>query len=633
MKRYADLASLRRWKLSSLALICGLVAFSQDIAIGTWRTHFSYNDARHLAATSEKIFCATNTGLFSRDLSEGSVRKLSKIDGLSDVGVSALAYNVSLNVLVIGYQSGFVDFIFEDEIRSIPDIAISNLDGDKTINDIAFGTTNTFLATDLGVIVINTSNAEIIENYVQIGTAGEAVEVLEIVTNDNSLFVRTNQGLQSGNTEDNLLDFSNWTHYGGTSGYANLTLVGNELYATEGSDLRNFSAGAWQDTGFDLPTGASKLFDVGGQLMTSTEGMVYQLEITGFELHQSSTASTINDLVLVGNELYIADSNNGLLNEAGEQLSPAGPLSDSFSNFRVIADELYGFHAPSPVSYFGAEQVTNFSKFSEGAWHEVAIPNFTNVSDVASFNGSLYYASIGDGVYDESNETILTDIPGSSVELDTVITSIASGEALWVSSYNNDNPIHLLDEDMNWTSYASSFLGEDRYLTIDLSQTGIGWLGALFGNITVLDPVENQQDQISTSDGLPSLFIDIEISIEDNAWVATSRGPVLFADASFIFSDSEAIRPTFENRILFENEQINAVMTDGGNRIWFGTNNGLWVYDENTSEQVAVFNEANSPLPSDQVIQLAYNRVNGEVFVLTGKGMISYRSASSIGKP
>ena len=73
------------------------------------------------------------------------------------------------------------------------------------------------------------------------------------------------------------------------------------------------------------------------------------------------------------------------------------------------------------------------------------------------------------------------------------------------------------------------------------------------------------------------------------------------------------------------------MMTDGGNRIWFGTNIGLWVYDENTSEQVAVFNEANSPLPSDRIIQLAYNGTNGEVFIYTDQGMVSYRSASSRG--
>ena len=292
---------------------------------------------------------------------------------------------------------------------------------------------------------------------------------------------------------------------------------------------------------------------------------------------------------------------------------------------------LYGFHAPSPFTYDGSEQQAAFSRFSDGGWASVSIPNFTNVSDVINFNGSLYYASIGDGLYDESTESILDDFPGSSAELDTMITALGGGEYLWVSSFGNSSPVNHMDQDQQWTSYASVILGGNEYLSIDVSDLAIAWFGSSDGTITVIDPENVASDQISTSDGLPSFFIDIDISVEDNAWVATNRGPALFPDASFVFSDSEAILPTFENRTLFEDEQINAVLTDGGNRVWFGTNQGVWVYDENTTEQVAQFNVSNSPLPSDNIIQMAYDGSNGEVFIYTDKGMVSYRSASSVG--
>ncbi|MEP1034305.1 hypothetical protein [Ekhidna sp.] len=631
MKHFVDHASLRRLALSSLALIIGWNAFTQNIPVGTWRTHFSYNDARHLAVTEDKIFCSTAIGLFSREKSDGSLRRLSKIDGLSDVGVSALAYNQNLNMLVIGYESGYLDFVFEDDLLSISDIAKSNLEGDKSINDMVFGPSMTFLATDLGVIVVNSSDASIIENYVQIGTGGISVEVFEILFRNDSLFIRTTEGIQSGRLDSNLLDFGNWTRYPSTSAYTNLIHIGNEIYSVVGTDLRRLSGGTWIDTGFDLPAGATSLYDVDSQLFTASNGTIYRLEESGFTANLVTSASLVNDITSIGGEMFLADGVQGLINQAGDQLSPSGPISDSFSNFRVIANELYGFHAPSPFSYNGSAQIEGYSKFSEGKWEAVSIPIFNNVSDVARYNGNFYFSSIGDGIYDELNNTTIKNIPASSSQLDTIITALASGERLWASSFRNDNSMHIMDESLEWTSYASTFLNEDEYLTIDLSETGIGWLGASSGIITVLDPEEIQVDQISTSDGLPSSFIDIDISVEDNAWVATTRGPAFFSDASFIFSDSEGIQPTFENRILFDNEQINAVMTDGGNRIWFGTNQGLWIFDENTSEQVAVFNEANSPLPSNKIIQLAYNGSNGEVFILTSKGMVSYRSASSIG--
>lgn len=632
MKRFADHASLRQWILNSIVIFFGGFVVAQDIAIGTWRTHFSYTDARHLVVTSDKIFCSTATGLFSRELFTGTIRKLSKIDGLSDVGVSALAYDDVNNALVIGYESGFVDYIFENEILSISDIATTNLEGDKSINDIAFGSGRTFLATDLGVVVTDSDNAEIIENYVQIGTGGIAVEVSQIIVRNDSLFVRTNEGIQSGRLDANLLDFENWSRYPGSSGYTDLALVGGEIYVVSGSELLRFSSGGWIDTGFDLPAGADALFSVDGSLMTAVDGNIFTLDPSGFGTFVTSSATSINDIISSGGgTLFIADAANGLQTLAGDLLSPDGPLTDYFSNFRVIANELYGFHAPSPFSYDGSLQIESFSKFTEGLWQQVTLPGFTNVSDVARFNSNFYYSSIGDGIFMETSESILTDIPGSSSSLDTMITSLGSSERLWLTSFRNDNPVHIMNADQSWTSFSSTFTGEDEYLTVDLSETGIGWLGASSGVITVLEPMEVQLDQISTSDGLPSSFIDIDISIEDNAWVGTLSGPALFADASFIFSDSQGIRPTFENRTLFDGEQINAVMTDGGNRIWFGTNQGLWVYDENTSRQVAVFNESNSPLPSDRIIQLAYNGSNGEVFIYTDRGMVSYRSASSIG--
>ncbi len=603
---------------------------AQDIAIGTWRTHFSYLDARIVEVTPDKIFCATQNGLFSREIATGEIRRLSKIDGLSDVGISAMKYDEVNNVLVIGYRSGFVDFIYEDQILSISDIANTNLDKDKTINDIAFSSNQTFLATDLGVIVASTATATIDENFVQIGAGGSSVDVFQIIEDNNALTVRTEEGIQSGSLSENLLDFNSWNRYPSTSAFTNLTQVEGEKYALSSDNLMQLIDGSWQDTGIDLPTGTENLFGIDTELFTVGDGVVYRLTLDDFFEFAQVDLQSINDLVFIGPNLVLADSDLGLIGEDGDRLSPTGPLSDDFSNFRVIGDEIYGFHAPSASLYNGSEKQPSFSVFSKGEWEIRSIEEFINVSDVASFNGNLYYSSIGKGMYDEFNNQII--MPGTSADLDTVIVSLAAGELLWASSFDNNSPIHVLDTDDAWRSLTSSQLFGSQFLTIDLSETGVAWLGSASGSITVFDLEENSVELINTSDGLPSSFTDVEITVEDNAWVATSRGPALFPSASFISSDQEAILPTFENRVLFEDERINAVVTDGGNRVWFGTENGVWIYDENTSEQVAIFNEENSPLPSNHVLQMRYNEGNGEVFILTDKGMVSYRSASSFGR-
>lgn len=631
MKHSVDLASLKRWVVSSLVLVTGWLSPAQDIAVGTWRTHFSYRNAQHLAITPEKIFCATENGLFSRDIESGETRKLSKVDGLADVGISALAYDNVANVLVIGYRSGYIDFVYENQIVTIEDLANSTLDVDKGINDISFAAGQTYLATGIGVIVVDTNEAEIVENYVNIGSAGVEVEVLQILTRNDSLFIRTSEGVQTGSLSQNLLDFSNWNRFAGSTGYTNLVKADNEIYATAGSNLLQLT-GNWMDTGTDLPPGADQLFNVNDVLVTvAADGTLYQWNESTFDVVISSSATDVNDVIQLNGDYLLADGLQGLTDPAGNDFSPDGPITDTFSNFRIIADEVFGFHAPPASTYDGSVQQSTFSFFSEGGWDTRSISGLANVSDVAQYSGSYYYASIGDGLYDESTDVIVTNIPGSAAELDTVITSLATGEQLWVSSFGNTHPIHALDQENNWTSFSSSFVLDDEFVSIDLSETGVVWLGSSSGTITIFEPDEGSTDIISTADGLPSAFTDIEISIEDNAWVGTLQGPAIFPNASFIFSDTEAVLPTFENRILFEGEQVNAVMTDGGNRIWFGTNSGLWVYDENTSEQVAVFNEVNSPLPSDKIFGLEYNGSNGEVFIYTDQGLVSYRSASSVG--
>ena len=629
MKHFAGPAFMRLWA-RIISLLLGFGVYAQDIAVGTWRTHFSYQNARTLVATEDKVFCAVENGLFSYDTDDQSVRKLSKLDGLSGAGISAMDYNSEDRVLIIGYSSGLIDLIYEDEIVSIRDVANSNLEGDKNINDLSMGNNQAFLGTDLGVIVIDLSNGQISENYVQIGSGGNEVSVEEVHLIENSLFIRTNEGIQSGSLNQNLLDFNNWTMYPGTGSFREMNLIGDDLYALADESLFQFSNGNWEDTNVDLPSGADKIFEVNDQLFTFSAGDILRLNESDFELVVETQAPQVNDIASLQNQLYIADGMVGLINENGENLSPSGPLSDTYSRIKVLRNEVYGFHAPSVFFYNGTQKIDSYSFFSAGSWSFQGIDGFDNISDVAIFNGARFFSSIGDGLYLEESDEILEDIPQSNSALDTMITSLDSRDRLWVAGAG-DQPIHYLDDEGDWLSYGSSTVLNTVFTGLDISENGISWALSQDGELTVIDADEDQIDILSRSDGVPSFTTDFDISIEDNAWLATSRGPAFFPSASFVFFESNAIQPTFENRILFEDQEINSVMTDGGNRVWFGTNRGLWIFDENTSEQVAIFDELNSPLPSNIILDLAYNGSSGEVFVLTDKGMVSYRSASSNG--
>ena len=89
---------------------------------------------------------------------------------------------------------------------------------------------------------------------------------------------------------------------------------------------------------------------------------------------------------------------------------------------------------------------------------------------------------------------------------------------------------------------------------------------------------------------------------------------------------------------LLSEEKVKCITIDGANRKWIGTEkSGVFLLTEDGQEEILHFTKNNSPLFSDNIIDIAINHENGEVFIGTDKGLISYRAdatkgASSQGK-
>src|SRR5688572_15894645 len=108
-----------------------LQAFSQSL--GQWKVHIPYNKARVVADAGDRIFCASETGLFYFTRSDNSVTPLSKITGLSELSISTIAYSKDYQVLVVAYSNANIDLIVNNKIINISDIKRKNLTGDKNI--------------------------------------------------------------------------------------------------------------------------------------------------------------------------------------------------------------------------------------------------------------------------------------------------------------------------------------------------------------------------------------------------------------------------------------------------------------------------------------------------------------------
>jgi hypothetical protein len=71
---------------------------------------------------------------------------------------------------------------------------------------------------------------------------------------------------------------------------------------------------------------------------------------------------------------------------------------------------------------------------------------------------------------------------------------------------------------------------------------------------------------------------------------------------------------------VYYQDAITALMVDGVNNVWVGTNIGAGFFSTSTYASTH-FTAANSPLVSDQITSLAYDPQTGTVYIGTGKGL------------
>ncbi len=184
---------------------------AQDIPMGSWRNHADYSTAQKTAVFDNKVFCATNNGLFYFDTEDGSLNTLSTTDGLSSINISMLE---SVNdLLLIGYQDGLMD-VMDKELRitTFEDIFESELRSDKKINEAVIVEEVIYLATDFGVVLYNIDENELIDAFQNLGENGERILINGISTDNEKLFLSTTEGLLIGDLASNinLKDFQNW---------------------------------------------------------------------------------------------------------------------------------------------------------------------------------------------------------------------------------------------------------------------------------------------------------------------------------------------------------------------------------------------------------------------------------------
>ncbi|HCY81574.1 MAG TPA: ABC transporter substrate-binding protein, partial [Xanthomarina gelatinilytica] len=81
--------------------------------------------------------------------------------------------------------------------------------------------------------------------------------------------------------------------------------------------------------------------------------------------------------------------------------------------------------------------------------------------------------------------------------------------------------------------------------------------------------------------------------------------------------------------LLFQT-YVSDIEVDGSNNKWIGTiGAGLYYFSSDGQETIYHFTKDNSPLPTNNVVDVAIDQTNGIVYIATDKGLVSYGSGGS----
>jgi len=188
-------------KNASLLVVFNLIThliFSQIQPIGSWRNHLSFSKIISVDTFNNKIIAGSNNGYFLFDPLKNEITTRTSINGLSDVSIRVFSKQPNGTNFLVAYENGNIDIINNGVTRNLPDIFLSKLTPEKTINAISWYNNLAFLSTNFGVVVVNPSKFEVVDTYFP-SSIGGLIGVYQVAIVGSKIYAATENGIFSAN--------------------------------------------------------------------------------------------------------------------------------------------------------------------------------------------------------------------------------------------------------------------------------------------------------------------------------------------------------------------------------------------------------------------------------------------------
>ncbi|HEU5290183.1 MAG TPA: two-component regulator propeller domain-containing protein [Cyclobacteriaceae bacterium] len=620
------------------------VNVAQEIPIGTWRIHSSFNAINSVSVGTNNVYASSATGVMIFNLADNSISTITKLDGLSSTGITQVAVDQPRQQVLIAYADGNLDILREQEMINFDRLKNSTtVTGSKRINHISLNGSLAYLSTDYGVVVFDLVQLEVKETWRDLGPAGEKIKIYQSTFFNDSIFLATERGVLAGDLSNNLLDFNNWTRFntGAFSGnIQSITTFNSKVYAAiNGFGIHKYESGSWTLESF-LPSLTYRNITAGISKMYVTEGANLHSVSASNVVTPVSSANIVKPVIAfedAANKIWIGDERNGLVSDKTGSFVSYLADGPSFSKglrvkYNVATNGMMAVSGGYSTGFSPLLNSEYLNSFSAGNWSQETAFAKQDLTDVEVSGSRIFLSSFGRGIQVVENNSILFTDELTSPNITALAVSSAG---TWASNYGSAQSLKLLKTDNTWESFSFPSITASRYVT----ELAVDYLGHVWmilnpdqgGGILVFDKDGNKSAYLTDapgSGGLPSRSVySIAMDREGQVWVGTALGAAYFPDPSSVFGAGvNSVKPIFESRFLLRDEKVTAIEVDAGNRKWMGTERGAWLFNPFGEKQVYNFNAANSPLPSDKIVDMEINSQSGEIFFITDAGIVSFRS-------
>lgn len=593
--------------------------------IGSWNAYMAYHDITDIHPAGNMVYVLSSGSLFAYNADDGEVSAYNKVNSLSDCTINHIAWNTAAGRLIIVYDNYNIDLLDNSgNVTNISDYYTKPVNLDKTVNGIYINGKFAYLYTNFGILKINMGSAEISDTYIL------NLKTTACTITNGRIYAQTQAGIYSADMSANLLDRNNWQRDGSVTA---------DIFRS--------------DDGIETTTKHGY-----------TERRIYDRKNRCWWSNQEDGRL----------QSYTETEEDGTQTITRRDITPGGPKYNYFYSLKYANETLYScggvFEGIVDMDYPGTIQTLD----NNGSWtiYQDDIDKITGYTykdidciDYDPTDPRHVFAGGRTGLYEfydgklknyfnKDNSPLKPAISDKGEELSNnhvIINGIKfdTDGNLWVTnSQCRGHALLVYKKDGTWEPkdhtellYKNNSLKNMCRLMFD--SRNLLWFVANNWEYPALICYDKANDAIKVydkfvnQDGQEIKIYTIPCIAEDhenNIWIGTEKGPLYLTNDDImsgndVFTQFKVPRNdgTDKADYLLAGIPIKSICIDGGNRKWFGTDqNGVYLISSDNLTQEQHFTTVNSDILSDNVLDIAYNGSNGEIFIGTDKGLCSYMS-------